>query len=102
MFCINRNSQIEKSVGSHDIVPTQTEVSLPNESTQHNISSTPRISQPSPSDSPSKTSIAHDENTQRNVKDTEGSSTTQVLNVPLYALPEELKSNVSAPISYFT
>ena len=79
-------------------MPTETEVSLPNENTQDNIiiSSTQKTSQPSPSDSPTKTSITHDENTQRNMKDSKSSSTTQVLNVPLYALPEELKSNVSA------
>ena len=84
-------------------MPTETEVSLPNESTQDNIiSSTQKTSQLSPSVSPSKTSIAHNENTQRNVKDNKTSSTTQVLNLSLYALPEELKSNVSARISYFT
>ena len=49
-----------------------------------------------------KTSITHDENTQKIVKDTKDSSISQALDVPLYALPEELKSNVSAHISYFT
>ena len=71
-------------------MPTETEVSLPNKNTQDNISNTQKTSQFSPSDSPTKTSIAHDENTQRNVKDTKSSSTTQVYNMSLYALPEEL------------
>lgn len=95
-FYNNRKCQIEKLVGTH--LPTQTEVSLPNENTQ-DISSTLKISQPSPSNSPSKTSITHDKDTQRITKDTNACSSTNLSsNEPFYALSEKLKPKVSACI----
>ena len=95
-FLHQRKCQIEKSIGIH--LPNETEVSFPNENT-YSISSTQKISQPSPSDSPPKTPINRDENTQRIVKDTNVcSSTDKSSNVPIYALPEKLKPKVSACI----
>ena len=95
-FLHQRKCQIEKSIRTY--FPNETEVPLPNENT-HSISSTQEISQPSPSDSPPKTPINCDENTQRIVKDTNVcSSTDKSSNVPIYALPEKLKPKVSACI----